>query len=348
MLKRLRLVENIVRGRLGREKEIAEAAAETVVVQPEEVESHDPPVCLPGQLDKVTRAPFDEPPDRDVGIARATESAHLAVLKHILPDCVVHRGGVDFRGGRLHVDRPDPRQVLSRPMRRLPEAIFCTNDASHRYFGHWLLDACATALLQAPEEALLLEVRPDWPNAAEYVRAFGLQPKPPGLYRVGRLALPQDFSQGSSKRARYAELRRRLSESFPEAGHEGRAIYLRRGRSGVARVVANEDELVSALSAKGFESFDITGASLPDIVHRFRNADVVVSMEGSHLNHLYLTLPAGAKLVTLVPADRFTMVQTGYANAVGLRFGFVVADPTPDGYDVSLPDLHATLELMGA
>lgn len=229
----------------------------------------------------------------------------------------------------------------------MPRALYCMSGVSHTFFGHWLQDACPTALLQKEDEALLLTSPPVWQHADQYVRAFGFQPQPWHLLHVDQLTVYQDHSQGSSKRRRYAELRRRLEIVYPGSSQGSSRVYFRRGATGVSRLIVNEDAVIDSLRARGFEVFDLPGASAQDIINRFRHVDFVVSLDGSHLNHLYFTMQPGAKMMTFVPANCFTMNQVGYCTAAGLRYGFMVAEPKATGFAVSIPELNATLDLMG-
>lgn len=333
---------------MGQRRDLADAAVETIVEQPEEREAHLPPLFLPGQLEKARHGlEGHQPVEAEIAQALRTELVHLPVLRHSLEDCLVHPAGFEFRGGAFRIRDLAPAHLLSGEVLRVPEAIYCMTGVSQTYFGHWLQDACATALLQRDGEAVLLTNPPEWPHAAQYLEAFGLSPRPWHLLRVDRLTIHEDFSQGSSKRRRYAELRRRLAAAFGDRPSGGPRVYFRRGASGAARVIVNEEAVIARLTARGFDLFDLAGASACDIHARFRGAEFVVSMDGSHLNHCYFSMPAGARMMTFVPGDRFTMNQVGYCAAARLRYGFLVADPVPGGYAVALDELDATLDLMG-
>lgn len=347
MWERLKPFTNGLARKLHRGRSLQDASLEVVVVQPEEVEHHDLPLHLPGQLGKATKGwSGPETLDLELAIATATRVTHVPTIRHTLADCLVHPAGVDFPGGSYRIQPLRAASLIAGRVRRVPSAVYCMSAVSHEYFGHWLQDACSTALLKRDEDALLLAERPNWPHAGQYLQAFGFRPEPFDLLHVERLTLYQDHGQGSSKRQRYAELRRRLEVAYPELVPSGPRVYFRRGTTGVARFVANEEAVIASLSARGFEVFDLAGASVREVQTRFRHAECIVSMDGSHLNHLYFAMQPGGKLMTFVPADRFTMVHIGYCVAAEFRYGFMVVDPTPAGYEVSLPDLHATLDLM--
>lgn len=348
MLTRFRPLTNKIARRLRNERDLATAAVETIVEQPKEVEPHLPPVFLPNQLSKTTQgSPGHQDLEAEIAQATRTELVHSSVLRHTLEDCLVHPAGIDFVGGSFRIHPLKILPLATSRIRRVPRALYCMSEVSHTFFGHWLQDACSTALLQKEGEALLLTNPPSWQHADQYLQAFGFQPQPGQVLQVDQLTVYQDHSQGSSKRRRYAELRRRLKIAYPGQRQGSSRVYFRRGATGAARLIANEEAVIDSLKARGFEVFDLPGASTQNIINRFRHVDFVVSMDGSHLNHLYFTMQRGAKMMTFVPANRFTMNQVGYCAAAGLRYGFIVADPTAAECSVSIPELNATLDLMG-
>lgn len=348
MWEKTKLVTNILARRVGRGQDIKKASVKAVVEQPEEAQPHDPPVFLPNQLAKATAgSPGHQSVEAELQQATATTLVHAPVVRYLLEDCLVHPAGVEFKNGSYRIQRLDIRKLVSGHLMHTSKALYCTTGASHTFFGHWLQDECATALLRQGSEALLLAHRPDWPHAGQYLQAFGTEPVSSDVLHVEQLAIYDDRSQGSSKRKRYNELRRRLERVFPESTGDRSRVYFRRGSTGVARPVANEDSVIVHLKDRGFDVVDLAGASVRDIITRFRSADFVVSMDGSHLNHLYFALQPGAKLMTFVPANCFTMNQRGYCAALDIGYGFMVVDPTPAGYNVSIPDLSATLDIMG-
>lgn len=322
---------------------------ETEIICPEETQKCGPLIRLEGQLDKVdlNSQPFTNPLEVEFKQVHATEVLHLPTIRYTLSDCIVHDAGFDSFGSAFRKKSLRRSDFLLSRMTEVTSLSYCMTSTSHTYFGHWLQDALPAALLARPDDALLLDVPKESTHSAEYVQAANVHPLPPGVYFARKLHFYQDFSQGPSKRARLAALRARLAASIPD-GHRykpGGAVYFRRGRTGVARLIENEDELIRVLTDRGFEVFDLEGASVADIQQRFRHARMVVSIEGSQQCHLSFAMPPGACVISLIPSDRFTMVLPGYARAVDLLPGFVVIDPAKEGYRVNVSDLLKTLDL---
>ncbi|WP_127805926.1 glycosyltransferase family 61 protein [Hydrogenophaga sp. NH-16] len=319
------------------------------VVCPEEVEVCQPLVYLEGQLEKAT-APIQgfDTLANELAILKTTEVRHAPTLRYTVFNCIVHEAGFDVVGGTWRKKSIDRMDFLTQPITELQTLSYCMTSVSHRYFGHWLQDAYTSALLAPPEDALLLDVRAESAHAADYVNAAGLKPLNTGVYFARQLHFYQDYGQGPSKRARIGELRARLASAISDDDRfaKGASVYFRRGTSGVARVIENEDELMRALESIGFEIFHLEGASVADIQQRFRHARRVISIEGSQQCHLTFAMPRGSTLISLIPADRFSGVLIGYARAIGLKWGCVVIDRANNGYRVNIDDVLKTLDII--
>jgi capsular polysaccharide biosynthesis protein len=322
-------------------------AVETEIVSPEETQPILKPTFLPNQIEKITaRAPGIGTLQEEIDLAFQSHQVHAPLIRYTLRNCFVHDAGFDVLGGAGRKKNVSGWKFLKDPLLPIPDAIYCMTSVSHTYFGHWLLDACATTLLARPNQVLLLDPRPDWSHAAQYLDVLKLRPATPAQYLVDRLVFYQDHALGASKRERWKEMRKRIHEAIPDAPESSELIYFRRGNTGVNRTIANEPELLSALSRQGFSIVEVNGPSVSEIQQCFRTARVVISMEGSHQHHLYFSMPPGSCLITITPADRFALLQLRYANATGLRFAFVVASPTRNGYEVDVPDLLRTIDLV--
>jgi hypothetical protein len=75
------------------------------------------------------------------------------------------------------------------------------------------------------------------------------------------------------------------------------------------------------------------------------DARIVVSVEGSHLSHVVLSMADNGVLLVLQPPDRFATVYKEYTDCVHMRFGFVVCDKSHTGFVVNMDDLRRTLDL---
>lgn len=343
---RFRPLINPLMRRLGVHSEGWQKHAEVETLEPGQVLDVAPPLYLPGQLERATAVIAGvESLQKELDLALGSHERHAPLVRYTLRNCLVHPAGFDGPGFSLRKHPLRGLGFLAARTESVGDAVYCMSEPSHRYFGHWLLDACAVALLARPAEAQLLDVNPAWPNTGQYVPLLGLQPAPAAQYAVERLSFYQDYGLGHSKRGRWAEMARRLRASVPDAEGQGGPVYLRRGSAGNLRTVADEERIIEQLVLRGFTVLDVDGAPAASIQQGLRAASMVISMEGSHLSHAYLAMKPGATVLVLIPADRFNLVQLGYARGAALRFGFVVVTPSAAGYVVDMPDLLRTVDL---
>ena len=322
------------------------AACDRVVIQPEEAEACDPIYYLDGQLDKVTgTTPGPHSLEQMFVAIRQRIVRHAPVIKFVIDNCIVSPLGLDTAHGF------ERKQALIEArlgaIERISSGLYCMSQISRKFFGHWLQDACSTAFLQCDESALLLDTPIEWPHASQYVEAFGLRPARSVVQFVDRLTLFRDLGQGSSKRQRYSKMRDALAQAFGGSYGARDFIYFRRGATGVERVIENEETFLNAMMRRGFEIFDLGGKTAGEIFRRFRRALVVVSVDGSHLNHLYFSMPPASSLITLIPSDGFNLNQKGYCQAARLRHGFTVMAKGNGGYIADPEEVLRTLDLIG-
>ena len=71
---------------------------------------------------------------------------------------------------------------------------------------------------------------------------------------------------------------------------------------------------------------------------------MVISVEGSHISHVVYSMSRDGLLTVLQPPDRFAMAFKEFTDCIGLRFGFVVGDPTEGGFSVDLDTLRRFLD----
>lgn len=344
-----RLISNLTRSALGGLSPLESAADTREVLQQEERERVPPVLYLDGETDLATDGvPGHSTKEEELAILQEKEITHAPVIRWTVRDCLIHRHGVEARAAALRFARPE-LSILADNAVQVDQAFYANTGSTVTFFGHWLRDGCSSALLRDPNDILALDSRQGWSDVPFYLRSFGLAPTPARLLFAKRLTFLSDYSQGSSKRARYTQMRKALEQALPGTLPSARNVFFRRGSTGAARIIDNESELLSALERRGFETVDLATSSVQDIIQRFRGAQTVISVDGSHLNHLYLALPPGACLLTIIPADRFTMAQASYANGARLRYGFCVMERRgSDGYVVDIERLHALLDMAQA
>ena len=315
-------------------------AAETTPVRP--------PAMLPGMIDRATDGNEHSPLAQELETALATEVTHAPVIRHRLRDALVRRDGfatprrLDRYAGRVRA------ADFTDPLTEVGTLRYCLDPVIRRYFGHWLTDAIPTAHIEPELGSLWMPHNPGWGHAPGYLEALSLAPLTAPLVHAEELILYQDYGQGRHKQARYAAIRQALHSTFGGAGG-GDCVYIRRGATGVAREVSGEDALIERLVARGWLVVDVATASVADLQRALCGARVVVSVDGSNIDHAHLSLAPGGVMVVLIPHDRFTVRQLGLSRAHGVSPGVVVMEGAAGGgYRVDLDEVLRTVDLAEA
>lgn len=257
--------------------------------------------------------------------------------------CDAHKAGHGYGRERWMTARFGPAEQLDR-------ARLMSNWAGSHFFGSFLRDEPARNLIEAPGgNPLALETKP-YLHEVGWRSVLGV-PRPPVMRygRVRELIVYTDFSQNSFKAARYRTLRERLRTAVAPPATAGRQrVYLRRGSGGEARTVANENEIIARLTARGFQVIDTDGLGGAEVATALLDASLIVGVEGSHLSHALFPLAEGGGLMVLQPPHRFATPHKGFTDCLGMRYGFVVGEGAPreSAFRIEADRLERALDLM--
>lgn len=230
----------------------------------------------------------------------------------------------------------------------LDRAALVSTSSGSTWFGSYLLDDFPLELLAAGEAKVSVEAQA-YRDEPGYRKLLDLVPAPTQIRRgrVSQLVYYEDPGINSHKAARYRELRSRLRERVAaDRPAAGRLIYLKRGRTGDARILLNEKQVEDVLTRLGFEIIEPAGLSVDEIVRRTMDARCVVSVEGSHKSHCIFTMADSGSLVVLQPPDRFALPYKDFTDALGMRCGFVVGMQGQGGFRIVPEELERVLDLV--
>ena len=157
----------------------------------------------------------------------------------------------------------------------------------------------------------------------------------------------EDRSHNSNKARRYRILREKIRRRFKPV-RPGGIVYLKRGRTGEPRDPRNEDAIMDILSRHGASVLRMEKTPPETTIRHLLDAEVVIGVEGSHLAHAVYTLRQGGGVIALHSPARFYNAHKDWADALGMRYGFVIGDENDGGYTVNPSDLLRTIDLVRA
>jgi hypothetical protein len=325
-------------------------ATETQVLCSEEILESPPALYLPGALERVTALSPWRNWDAEHALIRGGPMRHAASTMHVVENvrvveahlyCGAAKSQPGFGAEPLWLDGGHRHEEIA-------EAQLVTSAEGSHFFGPYLQCDFPLELIFPGDTRQRRMITKPYEHADGYRQLFGL-PAVPFMRRafVRRLTMFVDFAQNTHKIARYHKLRAALRERLgarraaPPAG-----VYLKRGRTGEPRLLANEDRLCEFLAGRGFDIVEPSRLEAAEIAARTLDAPVVISVEGSHLSHVIFSMAGRGTMLVLQPPDRFAMPYKEYTDAVGMRFAFVVGRAATAGFEIDLDDLAATLDLV--
>lgn len=308
-----------------------------------EAAAHSVTICQASELPAITPFYWDEHLPRIRGSATYGAEQVIRedlnrkvfqfrpVVAHWLRDAVMLDGSVYVRGYRHELRHANQRRRIgfnvSGTAGEIERAALVSTCAGSTWWGHWVEDEVPLQILAEEFASPVAFSRESYRDESAYRKVFGIaEPARFGVARFRELLLIDDFAQNPNKTKRYRFLRNRLAQ-LP-AGHD--RVYLRRGETGVRRILANEAEVIERLESLGFRTVDISRSSTQDIIASCRGASVVVSVEGSHLAPLLYLMRDFATLVILNPPHQVHTTVADIGVFCGLSSGMFVCEPEGD------------------
>jgi hypothetical protein len=298
--------------------------------------------CLPGQIDRITGASVFATVKSQIKHVTDRIAIHAPTLAYHLSGATLYNGNLYCHNFKL----PAANDSKTNGSVQLTSAALASSYIGSQFFGHWLRDDCSRYLLAETYGKPLTLDHSDYGHAPTYAEMFGQDWTPTTGATIDHLVVFQDHAQNSNKKKRYHTLRREIRDKVSPARTP--LVYLCRGNTGHPRKVANERALIDELVRRGFSVADVGTDNLEDILAKIAGAKLVLSMEGSHLNHCCMSLSEGSALLVLQPADRFSANFKGWADAVDIRSGFVVGPKFESGYHFEIDEILKTMELLSA
>jgi len=328
---------------------IESSAYQQEVLCHEETTPLPPAIFLPGQIDRLVERINDSwaYTTKDDALADALRATvtHPATIAYHIKDAILFDGSIYAGRFKYPVADISLFQSGSREPQDLKEVALASSFLGTRYFGHWLAEDCTRYLLAKNAAAPLCLRTSAYAHQKQYQTWFKQDWTPVDRAQIKHLIIFQDSSQNSLKRKRYDHLRSQIKAHFPQKTRNA-YVYLKRGQTGTPRIIENEEEIVDALTKRGFVVVDIVADSLEHIIDTLLAAKIVVSIEGSHNQHITLASPGKSGFLVLQPANRFSGYQRAWAECLDIRFGFVVGDVSRAGYNFQIPEILRTVDLM--
>ncbi|MEM9045904.1 MAG: glycosyltransferase family 61 protein [Pseudomonadota bacterium] len=284
------------------------------------------------QLDRINGCAFTRNTGSEVSRMLQDRFCEDDVLTTVLKDVCIGRGIVS--SGDLISRHKSPRPVMDlfaeiqeEKVAYIPSSVLGSN-----YFGHWLRDDCATKELFEPDQHAIAAANLSWQDMALYASLFEQDWSYSPLVFAHEAHLFYDIGFNQHKAERHKLLRARIEKRLPAKG-TGKVVYVRRGKSGAKREIANELELIDILQKNDVTILEPENDTR-HFIEQCLGASVFISVEGSQIGHALYTLQEGGSLLVIQPPDRFYNAHYEWTRAAEVNYGVVVGEQREAGFHV--------------
>lgn len=346
MQKLLPLMNKMRRVARLRVPDLTEQAVDRWEIHPAEELEIPPAICLPNQVERITRTEF-APKDMVVRSLSGARSEHVAAtMAFRLRDVDFVDGVIYGRGGaEMHLRARKNRSVsIARPSRSISGALFETW-VGNRWFGNWLLDDCLSYRLAEDAGNPLTSMPERGGHVPRYEALLDMRAERIGDVHFDDLVIFDDHHNNTGRLARAQDMRARLLKGRDPTPNPG--VFLVRGDTGDARRLENEMDLAEGLEKHyGFRIMFPEDHSVDELLDACGATQVVAGIEGSQLNHGMTVMPPGGTLLTLQPADRVTTAMKLLTDRWQQRFAVVVGTGTAENFRIDWDELRRTTDMI--
>ncbi|MFT4057596.1 MAG: glycosyltransferase family 61 protein [Novosphingobium sp.] len=323
--------------------DVMEHASERWQVAPGGAVHVKPALMLANQLERIRGAEFATVSEVVRDFRGGFDVTQRPTMGYAFRDAVL-LDGVLYAGAATRHLRPGAGRIpMGMVQHESSRAAFYESWTGNRWFGNWLSDDCLTYSL-AESAGVPTATLPAKGHQPDYERRLGMTVVRARATEFDELILFDDLPNNPDKRARATGLRRRLVGAEPR---EHRGVFLLRGTTGARRVLVNELQIAEHLATRrGFLVLDPSNASLDQIVSACAGADVVAGVEGSHLVHGLVMMPAGARALVIQPPARAVVALKLLTDRQGQDYSVVVGTGGDDVFYADIDEIDRTLDLV--
>jgi len=265
---------------------------------------------------------------------------------HHLVDAVVFSDHV-FCDQAHHVTDSSPSFHATRLLKleELPEAALSHTYFASLYWGHWLSFELPTQFVLG-ERAPLISTR----STAKY--------KDEGQWRnlldAREVSVAQGFlvdrlmiATGTSETITCVRTHKKIREILG-GGRSGkrRRVFIVRPSGGNSRTILNQSELLSALELEGYEVVDPSKLTFEEFLSKCKDAEEIMSIEGSHLiSTMYLVRRDGL-VVVLQPPGWVGFNHSDACHFLGIATAVFIGNPSGADWTCFSVDIEELLRFL--
>lgn len=301
-----------------------------------------PALMLEGQMERIRGAEFATTAEVARAFQGGFEVPQPPTMGYVFRDASLLDGVLYAGTATRHLRPRAGRRPMGMVHHAPGRAAMYESWTGNRWFGNWLSDDCLTYRL-AEHAGVPTASLPAKGHQPEYERKLGMSARRAVAVIFDELVVFDDMPHNDNKRDRADDMRRRLVGPDPQ-GHRG--VFLLRGATGDRRMLGNEQAVADHLATRhGFRVLDPSNAPLDDIIDACAGAEVVAGVEGSHLVHGLVMMPARSRALVIQPPARAVAALKLLTDRQGQDYSMVVGMGGDDVFHADIEEIDRTLDL---
>jgi hypothetical protein len=314
------------------------------VLTPAEESSNKPAIFFEESAARIRACAFGADIGEALALLSGSPSQYRPTIEYIINNAFAAGNRIYCNGERKLFSLATESFEFSE-FESVDEAALSSSFIGAHFFGDWLLHDCATMLLcEERFDFRFFMNMPVWPDRAVYERGFDFRFDGRSTLFCRKLVLFDDIYQNRAKIARLRALRTRIRNHYDGRPEGSGLFYIVRRASARDRTITNQDAVIAALEPLGFQT--IRTEDDPDVARRLLDAQLIVSVEGSHLGHALYALRDGGGIVVIQPPERFDTAHFDWARQMDVAYGFTVGIANENGFAVDIDELLRIIDLV--
>jgi hypothetical protein len=222
--------------------------------------------------------------------------------------------------------------------------VFAHNPFSRLFWGHWLMSELPMQFRMQNDGPFISNDKrnpfrdePIWRDRLDLPEI-----KSAKVWRVDKLLVSNPCAMDPSTIKNWFAIREKIKNNDISK----KLIYIKRGQTGQQRVLTNEDDLIVKLEKIGFEIIEINDVIGNELIELLLEADVVIGVEGSHMDPILYTFQDGGLLIVLQPPGRVSLNTVTNSAICGIASSIYVCDFDKDyfNFKIKLDDFFGFYE----
>lgn len=258
-------------------------------------------------------------------------------IYYILENVIITRNSLFCRRYRKPLTGSDNQYsnlIPSLSYRELDTGVLANNYFSNGFWGHWLISELPMQLEMSKLGTLVTyHDRKPFFDEPIWRDTLGLPVlEESKFWYINKLFLADPKAMDPVTIKNWFKIRKNLKVYNDQSKY----IYVKRGNTGKRRILKNEIEFINKLESMGFVTIEPGSISCRQTIEQLTDAEIVIGVEGSHMDPVIYTMKESGQLIVLQPPNRVGLNAATNATICGICSSVYICDPIDDDFSFKI------------